>query len=84
MQLQYISFCSKQNNGDCTSAGPANINWGSAYYRNIRVWDLLSADILVVQAFNNKYYEYDENEYPKSLILYYPLTIKYMDISKEK
>ena len=55
---------------------------GSAYYRNIRVWDLLSADILVVESFNNKYYEYNENEYPKSLILYYPLTIKYMDKNK--
>ena len=79
MQLQYISFCSNKDNGDCTSAGTANINWGSAYYRNIRVWDLLSADILVVQAFNNKYYEYDENEYPKSLIIYYPLTMTYID-----
>ena len=79
MQLQYISFCSNKDNGYCTSAGTANIYWGSAYYRNIRVWDLLSADILVVQAFNNKYYEYNENEYPKSLIIYYPLTMTYID-----
>jgi hypothetical protein len=82
MQLQYISFCSNKDNGYCTSAGTANINWGSAYYRNIRVWDLLSADILVVQAFNNKYYEYNENGYPKSLIIYYLLTIKYVDQNK--
>jgi hypothetical protein len=79
MQLQYISFCARYENGYCTSAGNANINWGSAYYRNIRVWDLLSADILVVQAFNNKYYEYNIVEHPASLIIYYPLTIDYID-----
>ncbi len=39
---------------------------------------LLNNDILVVQAFNNKYYEYDESNYPTTLIIFYPLIMKYI------
>ena len=60
MKLSYISFCTDSNNGNCKKDATETIYWGSAYYKNIRVWDLLNTDILFVQAFNNKYYEYDE------------------------
>ena len=69
MQLQYISFCSKEDNGDCTPAGAMDVTWGSAYYRNIRVWELLSSSIYSIQDFNIEIY----TEWPLSLKLFYPL-----------
>ena len=72
--LSQISFCSRDNNG-ADDKGCAGINWGSAYYRNIRVWDDRTATIKMIQDFNNELFE----EYPNSLILYYPLTIQFMD-----
>ena len=74
MRLQYISFCSRKTSGDCIP-GSSNIMWGSAYYQNIRVWDIRSSSIQTIQDYNNGVY----SEKPKSLILFYPLTIKYMD-----
>ena len=74
MELQYISFCSKEENGDCTPAGAADVTWGSAYYRNIRVWELLSSSIYSIQDFNIEIY----TEEPLSLKLYYPLKISEM------
>ena len=71
MQLQYISFCSKEENGDCTPAGAMDVTWGSAYYRNFRVWELLSSSIYSIQDFNIEIY----TEKPLSLKLFYPLTI---------
>ena len=75
MQLQYISFCSKEENGDCTPAGAMEVTWGSAYYKNIRVWELLSSSIYSIQDFNIKIYE----DIPYSLKLFYPLTISHMN-----
>ena len=74
MTLQYISFCSRKESGDCIP-GSSNIMWGSAFYKNIRVWDIRSSSIQTVQDYNNGIY----SEIPKSLILYYPLSIRYMD-----
>ena len=74
--LTQISFCSRQENGKA-NIGCNGINWGSAYYRNIRVWDDRTATIKMIQDFNNELFE----EFPNSLILYYPLTIKYMDLN---
>ena len=75
MQLQYISFCSKEANGDCTRAGAADVTWGSAYYRNIRIWEYYSASIYTIQDFNIDIY----TDLPFSLKLYYPLTISTMN-----
>ena len=77
MQLQYISFCSRGGSGDCTP-GSSSINWGSAYYRNIRLWDLKTSSLEMIEDFNGQLF----TEYPQSLILYYPLTIRYMDVNK--
>ena len=77
MQLQYISFCSKEDNGYCTSAGPIDIVWGSAYYRNIRVWELFSSSIYSIQDFNIEIYK----DIPLSLKLFYPLTISQMNFN---
>ena len=74
MQLQYISFCSKEENGDCTPAGAAEVTWGSAYYRNIRIWELFSSSIYSIQDFNIGIY----TDTPLSLKLYYPLIISKM------
>ena len=57
MKLSYISFCSDPNNGNCKKKPIETIYQGSSYYRNIRVCNSLNTDILVVQVFNNKYYE---------------------------
>ena len=75
MQLQYISFCSKEDNGDCTPGGAADITWGSAYYRNIRIWELYSSSINSIQDYNIDIY----TEYPLSLKLFYPLIISKMN-----
>ena len=75
MQLQYISFCSKEANGDCTPAGAADVTWGSAYYRNIRVWELYSSSIYSIQDFNIGIF----TDIPLSLKLFYPLKISTMN-----
>ena len=74
LQLNRISFCSRVDNGEC---GDPSINWGSAYYKNIRIWDERTTTIRMVQDFNNELF----TEFPNSLILYYPLTIQYMDLN---
>ena len=78
MQLQYISFCSGHDNGDCTPAGAADVTWGSAYYRNIRIWELFSSSIYTIQDFNVGIY----TEKPNSLKLFYPLLISEMNYNK--
>ena len=77
MKLLYISFCSRSGSGDCVP-NQSSINWGSAYYRNIRVWEYLSSSLEMIQDFNVGIFK----ELPQSLILYYPLTIRYMDLNK--
>ena len=74
LQLTNIYFCSRTTQGDC---GDINnkLNWGSAYYKNIRVWDDRTATVKMIQDFNNDLFE----EFPNSLILYYPLNIQTMD-----
>ena len=74
LSLQRISFCSRAENGDC---GDTGIYWGSAYYRNIRVWDERTSTIRMIQDFNNEIF----TEFPNSLILYYPLILQYMDLN---
>ena len=82
LKLQYIAFCSKQNNASPNFAkypycvkNSININWASAYYNNIRVWNLKISTIDTIQSFVNKIYL----EHPSSLILFYPLKLKYID-----
>ena len=79
MKLQYISFCSRSGSGDCTP-GQSFVNWGSAYYRNIRIWEYRSSSLEMIEDFNAGIF----SEYPQSLILFYPLTIQYMDLNKIK
>ena len=74
MRLQYISFCSRKSSGDCIP-GSSNIMWGSAFYRNIRVWDIKSSSIQTILDYNSGIY----TDISKSLVLFYPLTIKTMD-----
>ena len=54
------------------------VQWASAYYNNIRVWNIYTSTIDTIQSFINGIYE----EYPQSIILYYPLTIQYLDNNK--
>ena len=72
LSLSQIGFCSRSGNGNC---GSPSVNWGSAYYKNIRVWDDRTATVKMIQDFNNDLFE----EFPNSLILYYPLNIATMD-----
>ena len=78
LTLSSIVFCSGAN-GTCSPNGvPITINWGSAYYKNFRVWDVSSATEWLVQTFNNNLY----TEILKSLILYYPLNASNLDLNK--
>ena len=80
--LDYIQFCTNSrpsgDDGDDGLNYPSckdNINWASAYYNNIRVWNLHISTIDTIQSFINGIY----TEHPTSLILFYPLTIQYLD-----
>ena len=81
MTLTYIAFCSNDPNtkGDfiypeCVSRN-REIRWASAYYNNIRIWNIVTANIDTIQSYINGIY----TEYPQSLLLFYPLTIRYLD-----
>ena len=81
LYLKYIAFCSNKGKSStyykttyCTSDNK-DIKWASAYYNNIRVWNLLTSTIDTIQSFINGIYI----EHPQSLILFYPLKIKYLD-----
>jgi len=58
MILQKIAFCFYDNTGpipgrmSCGLIG-SNIDWGSAYYKNIRVWDVSTASEWVAQAYDH-------------------------------
>ena len=75
LSLNNIVFCSKKTISsplkypNCISN--RTIRWASAYYNNIRVWNILTSTIDTIQSFINKVY----SEYPQSLVLFYPLTI---------
>ena len=80
LTLTYIAFCSKDPELSyplCVMKG-LEVQWASAYYNNIRVWNIYTSTIDTIQSFINGIYE----EYPQSIILYYPLTIQYLDNNK--
>ena len=72
MQLQTISFCTHQNNGYCLPGTKVNVNWGAAYYKNMRVWNLKDTTLQVIEAYNNKVF----TEKLTGLILYWPMNIE--------
>ena len=77
LTLTYIAFCSKDPDllfPLCVVDGN-DIKWASAFYNNIRIWNIYTSTIDTIQSFNNGIYK----EYPQSIILYYPLTIQYLD-----
>ena len=77
LTLTYIAFCSKDPDllfPLCVVDGN-DIKWASAFYNNIRVWNIYTSTIDTIQSFNNGIFK----EYPQSIILYYPLTIQYLD-----
>jgi len=82
LKLNSIVFCSNNpgvtNYPKCRKTNSLNIKWASAYYNNIRVWDILISTIDTIQSFVNGIY----TEHPQSLILFYPLTINYLDNNK--
>ena len=82
LNLKFIAFCSNTEvyyrefkSPICPTRNNKKINWASAYYNNIRVWNLKISTIDTIQSFINKIYL----EYPHSLVLFYPLKIKYLD-----
>lgn len=57
MSLQKIAFCFYDSTGgigktSCSLIGQ-NIDWGSAYYKNIRVWNISTASEWVAQAYDH-------------------------------
>lgn len=77
LDLKNIAFCTKKGNPKCTEQD-ITIKWESAYYNNIRIWDIRTASIEVIQGYHSKMY----SETLKSHVLYYPLTISYLDNNK--
>ena len=79
LTLVYIAFCSSQPNLNfpfCVLDGASNnIKWASAFYNNLRVWNIYTSTIDTIQSYINGIY----TEYPQSLILFYPLTIEHLD-----
>ena len=78
--LTYLAFCSEPRtsqvaNGIYIKCTNEIKNWASAYYNNIRIWNSTVSTIDTIQSFINEIY----TEYPQSLILFYPLTIQYLD-----
>ena len=79
MILQRIAFCqysASLNKKNCQAIGK-DIEFGSAFYKNIRVWEVSSAPETVALAYNNNV-NVQFKDVIKSLILYYPLTINYL------
>ena len=71
LTLNYISFCSNQNNGIYIPNQNLNfkISWESAFYKNLRLWDSMSSKIESIQKYDRS------NELLSILLLYYPMTI---------
>ena len=82
LTLNSIVFCSNNPSPKYPKCRKENsittIKWASAYYNNIRVWDILISTIDTIQSFVNEIYQ----EHPQSLVLFYPLTINYLDNNK--
>ena len=83
LNLAFIAFCSTDPNEDntgffnapeCVSRGKP-INWASAYYNNIRIWNIKTSTIDIIQSYINVIF----TENPQSIILFYPLKIQYLD-----
>ena len=80
LSLIYIAFCSKDPELSfpvCVSEGNS-VSWASAFYNNIRIWNIYTSTVDTIQSFINGIYK----EYPQSIILFYPLTIQYLDNNK--
>ncbi|MCP3683106.1 MAG: hypothetical protein GY861_10485, partial [bacterium] len=72
LSLRAIAFC---NSSNCTTYSPTiNVNWGAAYYKNIRLWDN-KLNLNVIQEFSNGYF----TDTLKNLIYSLPMSIKYAD-----
>ena len=77
LTLIYIAFCSAKpdlNFPHCVIEGN-EIHWASAFYNNLRIWNIYTSTIDTIQSYINGIYK----EYPQSLILFYPLTIEHLD-----
>jgi len=75
LDMQSWSFCADSAEGKCDSLIP--ITWGSAYYRNVRIWDVSSSTVQLAQAFAGKLF----TETLKSLINNYPLTLDITELN---
>ena len=69
-----LYFCSNPGTDASIICGP-NIQYGSVYYNNFRIWNLNLATVETIQAFNRGTY----SDIPNSLLVNYPLTIEYID-----
>ena len=72
LKLSELAFCSSDVNGDC---GSNELKWGSAYYRDFRIWDIKTSTMEMIQAFGQGVF----SQTIKSLLTFYPLTIEYLD-----
>lgn len=70
MSLKGIGFCNKPH-ATCNIGGSVYTPiWGTAWYKNIRVWDDTQASLYMIQSFTYSY-----SELPKSLYYYWTLRI---------
>ena len=77
LSFNSIEFCTFPEFGACAAFG-ANVNWGSAYYKNIRIWDSASATVASISSFGDGMY----NEYVQSLKHFWPFDISTFDKNK--
>ena len=77
LSLKNIAFCTRKGLPACLETNE-NIQWGSAYYNNIRIWDIDAATIQVIEGYQSGMF----SETLKALYLFYPLTIEKLDNNK--
>jgi hypothetical protein len=70
MSLQGIAFCNKPQATCAINSVTYTPTWGTAWYRNIRIWDDSISSVYSIQSFENSF-----SEYTKGLYYYYPMTI---------
>ena len=71
LHFRGFGFCDEVDNVYCKiNDEPVYIRWGSAWYRNFRVWDAETTSLNVIKSC-----EYDYSQLINSQIYYFPLTI---------
>ena len=76
-----INFCSSFNTASTNCYNTqTNSDWYSAYYKNFRIWDALTANINIVNAFGSGLFTKPTTD----LVRFWPFTVTYIDNNEFK